>query len=235
MVQSKYTFTHEVEWLAGCGRLFEAPEKKMNKCFCLSVISAVGLFFYSCKDKNSENSIKAVEEGTVTNNNSEYSFKPIKKGTVSCFATIKDKTGDVDFAIKNILKSNITFTKPRIVSGLGVKEKLDARTNPIEIEMTWLGKGDKEDFARCVYWTFKDIAIKDQLVTLKPDELCHIKFKLEDTLVDRRCNIVPFSDCFSEGKTKMSVVVCLMGQSAGEEDVKIAVSNTNTIHRKYIF
>jgi hypothetical protein len=208
----------------------------MNKWLCLSAILAVGFFLYSCTDKNSENSVKPIEEGTVTNSNSEYSFKPIAKGTVSCFVTINDKTGDVDLALKNILKENITFTKPRIISGLGVKGKLDARTNPIEIEMTWRGKGDKEEkFARCVYWTFKDIEIKDQFVTLKPKEICHIQFKLENTLVERRCNIVPFSECFSGGKTKMSVVVYLLGQGAGEEDVKIAVSNTNTIHRNYIY
>jgi hypothetical protein len=209
---------------------------KMNRCLCLSFVMAVSSLLYSCKDKNSENSNKSIEEGTVTNNNSEYSFKPIKKGTVSCFVVINDKTGDVDLALKNILKSNITFTKPRIISGVGASGTLDARTNPIQVEMTWRGQGDKEErFAELVYSTFKDVEIKDQLVTLKPDEMCHVKFKLENTLVARRCNIVPFSECFSEGKTKMSVVVCLMGQSAGEEDVKIAVSNTNTIHRKYIF
>jgi hypothetical protein len=208
----------------------------MNKCFCLSAILAVGLFSYSCKDKNSEHNLKPTEIGAVTNNIPQYSFKPILKGTVSCFVTINDQTGDVDVAIKNILKNNITFTKPRIISGLGVDEKANGNTNPIIIEVSWRGGEDeKQSFARLIYATYEGVEIKDQLVTLKPKEISHIKFNLQNTLVERRCNLVPFIECFSGGKTKLSVVVCLLGHSDGEEDVKIAVSNTNTIHRKYIY
>ncbi len=186
----------------------------MKKVMYLSFLSVI-LMTSSCLRKRNEGM-----EG----------FKPMEKDVFSCLIEISDKFGDIDVTIKNVTSEKVSFSKPRMMTGTDLNNNKGVSANSLELQLKW----ETNKVANLQYATFKKIDIDDEIINLNPGGTIKINMNLKNTLVERRCNLVPFDECFSEGTQDISVSLSIV-RIANKGIEKVSESNTAIIHGKYIF
>lgn len=162
---------------------------------------------------------------------SEKGFKPMGKNTLSSSINFINESTKVEVCIKNISNKQISFSKPRILTGLDLKQQdKPISYNSFEFNLTW----DNNKTANLQYATFKDIDISHEVVTLAPEETKNIILDLRDTLVVRRCDLVPFTECFSKGNTTIKTTLILISVTNNKHKT-ISESPPKTFLGKYIY
>lgn len=186
----------------------------MKKVMYLSFLSVI-LMSSSCQQKRNEG---------------KAGFRPMGKDVFSCWIEVSDKFGDIEVTIKNVSLEKVSFSKPRMMTGTDLNNDKGISANSLELQLRW----ETNQVANLQFATFKKIDTEDKIIDLNPGETIKLNMNLKNTLVERRCNLVPFNECFSEGTQEMSVTLSIV-RVANKGIEKISESNTLVIHGKYIF
>jgi len=157
-------------------------------------------------------------------------FKPMEKDVFSCLIEVSDKFGDIEVTIKNVTLEKVSFSKPRMMTGTDLNNSKGVSANSLELQLKW----ETNRVANLQYATFKKIDIRDEIINLNPGGTIKLRVNLKNTLVERRCNLVPFDECFSEGTQDISVSLSIV-RVANKGIEKICESNTAMLYGKYIF
>lgn len=151
----------------------------------------------------------------------ETKFVPLKEYTISCFIEKGKNFGDLKITIKNITNKKISFSKPRVITAKEFMAKEPQFVNALKIILD----NKKGKTFEVLAFTYSDEKVINEIITLEPKQKSYMRLSIKDIAVERRCNLVPFSDFFEKGKEEFQAtlsIVCI-----GKEQYKEAVSSNS--------
>lgn len=155
---------------------------------------------------------------------------------LKCHIKLTDNFGELTVSLKNESDEEINLNGPRQMS---IKDLVLIRDDELKspfitfkLELKW-GK-EWHQQAELFYLNQENKNIESGILTLLPGEKEKYTLNMSDTMVSRRCNMVPFKKCFTKGKTPISITLSLI-ELSGEKETVLSSSNEITFKAKYIF
>jgi hypothetical protein len=155
-------------------------------------------------------------------------YIPAMTNAIRCTVKKAGEPWRMDVSLKNITTNRIVFSKPRIVTGVDIGNALSL--NSMECLLVWA----QTNMASLSYMTTNSVRLLDENWSLNPGESGTFSFDLRDTMVARRCNLVPFAECFAEGELDMSLTLTVMSYT-NQNEITISRSEPIVVRGKYIY
>ena len=154
---------------------------------------------------------------------------PLQENDISCSINFTEKFGEFEVSITNAKGKKLKFLKPRVITKYDMENTKNLTANSIKVQLEW----DHEGFAELQYLSYNGTEIRDEIITLAPGETKKIIYNMEDSIFQRRCNMIPFNEGFTKGETEISATLTIFS-IINDKDVVIAKSKRNTFKAKYI-
>ncbi len=142
-------------------------------------------------------------------------FVPMKGHSTSCFIEKGKEFGELKITIENISAKRISFSKPRVLTVKDFSDNEPAFVNALKVV---LDNKEGKVFEMLAF-SYNEEEIINELITLEPNQKTYSRLYIRDFAVERRCNLIPFSDLFEKGKEEFEAtlsIICIGQEQANE-------------------